>query len=250
MSLFYFENEKKKYTKHALYNCWILAHKTDIPTWSQKKDLNLYMQIKQVEFTNYKNEVTKKSQIYLHHTAGGPSAENVFKFWQSDATPVATCVSISRDGQIVQGFPSEKWAYHLGLSNQMFANNKMPYINLDKISIGIEICAWGPLTKKGDKFYNYVNGIVPANEVSELKTPFKGKIHYHKYTTAQIESTRQLLLHWHKKYGIPITYDPAIWEINKNALSGKPGLYTHVSVRQDKSDVFPQEELIEMLLSL
>ena len=34
------------------------------------------MNIKQVDFTNYKNEVTPKSQIYLHHTAGGPNAEN------------------------------------------------------------------------------------------------------------------------------------------------------------------------------
>jgi N-acetyl-anhydromuramyl-L-alanine amidase AmpD len=208
------------------------------------------MQIKQVEFTNYKNEVTKKSQIYLHHTAGGPNAENVFKFWQADATPVATCVAISQSGQIVQGFPSEKWAYHLGLTNQAFANNKMPYVNLDKISIGIELCAWGPLTKKGDKFYNYVNGVVSPSEVATLEKPFKGSVYYHKYTAAQIESTRQLLLHWHNKYGIPIKYNPAIWDISKDALAGKPGLYSHVSVRQDKSDVFPQEELIKMLLSL
>jgi N-acetyl-anhydromuramyl-L-alanine amidase AmpD len=208
------------------------------------------MNIKQVEFTNYKNEVTPKSQIYLHHTAGGPSADNVFKFWQADATPVATCVAISRNGQIVQGFPSSKWAYHLGLTNQMFANNKLPYINLDRISIGVELCAWGPLTKKGDKFYNYVNGEVPQGEVVTLAEPFRGSVHYHKYTTSQIESLRQLLLLWNEKYNIPIKYNPAMWAVNKDALAGKPGVYSHVSVRADKSDVFPQSELIEMLLSL
>ena len=208
------------------------------------------MNIKQVEFTNYKNEVTPKSQIYLHHTAGGPSADNVFKFWQADATPVATCVAISQNGQIVQGFPSSKWAYHLGLTNQMFANNKLPYINLDRISIGVELCAWGPLTKKGDKFYNYVNGEVPQNEVAVLGEPFRGSIYYHKYTPGQIESLRQLLLLWHEKYNIPIKYNPAMWSVSKDALAGKTGLYAHVSVRADKSDVFPQSELIEMLLSL
>ena len=208
------------------------------------------MNIKQVEFTNYKNEVTPKSQIYLHHTAGGPSADNVFKFWQADATPVATCVAISRNGQIVQGFPSSKWAYHLGLTNQMFANNKLPYINLDRISIGVELCAWGPLTKKGDKFYNYVNGEVPQDEVATLAEPFRGSVHYHKYTTSQIESLRQLLLLWNEKYNIPIKYNPAMWSVSKDALAGKPGLYSHVSVRSDKSDVFPQSELIEILLYL
>lgn len=208
------------------------------------------MNIKQVDFTNYKNEVTTKIQIYLHHTAGGPNAENVFKYWQSDATPVATCVVIARDGQIVQGFPSEKWAYHLGLTNQIFANNKIPYRNLDKNSIGIEICAWGGLTKNGSKYYNYVNGEVPQSEVSELTTEFKGYKYYHKYTDEQINSIKMLLLLWHDKYNIPIVYNESMWAICKDALQGKPGLYTHVSVRNDKSDTFPQKELIAMLKSL
>lgn len=208
------------------------------------------MNIKQVPFTNYKNEVTAKTQIYLHHTAGGPSAENVFKFWQADATPVATCVAISRDGQIVQGFPSEKWAFHLGLSNSHFANMGLSYQNLDRSSIGVELCAWGPLKKIGDKFYNYVNKEVPASEVATLDRPFKGSLHYHKYTDEQINSLNELLVRWGAKYDIPLEYNSKIWEVSKDALSGKPGLYTHVSVRPDKSDVFPQSELIKMLLSL
>lgn len=208
------------------------------------------MNIKQVEFTNYKNEVTPKSQIYLHHTAGGPNAENVFKYWQSDATPVATCIVIGQDGQIVQGFPSAKWAYHLGLTNQTFANNKLPFKNLDRSSIGIELCAWGGLTKKGDKFYNYVNGEVPQSEVAELQTEFKGYKYYHKYTDAQIEAVKHLLVLWHDKYNIPLAYNENMWAVCKDALEGKPGVYTHVSVRNDKSDMFPQKELIEMLKSL
>ena len=69
----------------------------------------------------------------------------------------------------------------MGLTNQTFANNKLPFKNLDRTSIGIELCAWGGLTKKGDKFYNYVNGVVPQSEVAELQTEFKGYKYYHKY---------------------------------------------------------------------
>ena len=40
------------------------------------------------------------------------------------------------------------------------------------------------------------------------------------------------------------------WNISSNALSGKNGIYTHVSYREDKSDMHPQAELIAMLQSL
>jgi hypothetical protein len=41
-----------------------------------------------------------------------------------------------------------------------------------------------------------------------------------------------------------------MWDVSKNALSGKPGIYTHVSYRKDKSDCVPQPELITALQSL
>jgi hypothetical protein len=41
-----------------------------------------------------------------------------------------------------------------------------------------------------------------------------------------------------------------MWEVNKDAMSGKAGVWAHVSCRKDKVDVFPQPELIDMLKSL
>ena len=38
--------------------------------------------------------------------------------------------------------------------------------------------------------------------------------------------------------------------LNSAALTGKPGLWTHVNFRGDKSDCHPQPQLIEMLISL
>lgn len=209
------------------------------------------MNIRQINFfNNYKNVVTPKNQVYLHHTAGADNAEQVFKYWQSDATPVATCVVIGRDGQIVQGFPSEKWAFHLGLSNKHFAAMGVPYRNLDERSIGVELCAWGQLTSKDGKFYNYVGGVVPADQVCTLSEPFRGYVHYHKYTQAQIDSVKELLLRWHAKYGIPLGYNENMWDVNKDAMGGVSGVWAHVSVRKDKVDVYPDPDLIEMLKSL
>lgn len=197
-----------------------------------------------------------KNQIYLHHTAGNADAKNVFHGWKNDVGLIGTCVSISGkgkniiDGEIVQGFSSKFWAYHLGVKTKYFQAMKLPYKELDKISIGIEICNWGQLTLKNGKFYNYVNREIAANEVCELVTPHRGYKYYHNYTDAQIESTRQLLLYWGELYNIPLTYNEDIWNLTPRAYKGEAGVFTHNSVRPDKVDVYPHPKLIEMLKSL
>jgi N-acetyl-anhydromuramyl-L-alanine amidase AmpD len=204
----------------------------------------------------YKKEF-KKTQIYLHHTAGNPDGKAVFRWWTQDKQGrIATCVSISgkgkntNDGEIIQGYSSKFWAYHLGAKSKFFAAMGLPYKELDKISIGVEICNWGQLTKRGDKFYNYVKGEVPANEVCELEKPYKGYKYYHNYTDAQIESTKQLLLYWGKFYDIPLDYNEDIWDLTPRAYKGEAGIFTHNSVRPDKVDIYPHPKMIEMLKSL
>ena len=218
--------------------------------------------IKQVPLreSQYIKEEIKKTQIVLHHTAGNSSGVGTIKMWDmDDRGRIATCVTISgkgqskdtHDGEICQAFSSKYWAYHLGIKPDVFRANALPYKSIDPVSIGIEICSWGPLDKKGDKFYNYVNREVPADQVTELATPYKGHKYYHRYTDAQIESVRQLLVYWNKVYGIPLTYNEKdMWAVSKNALSAVSGVYTHNSYRKDKSDIHPCPRMIAMLKSL
>lgn len=216
------------------------------------------MNLKQVQFpaTQYMAEEHPKAQIYLHHTAGNASGEQVFTGWASNSERIATCVSISGpgsnsvDGQIVQGFSSKHWAYHLGLKESTFHKFNVPYKSLDKISIGIEVCNWGQLTLKDGKFYNYVNREIPANQVCELAQPHRGFKYYHNYSDAQIESVKELLLLWKDKFGIPLTYNEDIWDVTPRALRGEKGVFTHNSVRLDKVDMYPHPKLVEMLKSL
>lgn len=216
------------------------------------------MNIKQVAFpeSQYIKEEHPKKQIYLHHTAGNASGENVFQGWAGNKERIATCVSISGkgsntvDGQIIQGFSSKYWAYHLGLKESTFQSVGVPYQSLDKISIGIEICNWGQLTEKNGKFYNYVNKVVPADEVIKLDKPYKKHQFFHNYTDAQIASVKDLLLLWNNKYGIPLDYNEDIWDITPRALKGEKGVFTHNSVRRDKVDIYPHPKMIEMLKSL
>lgn len=204
------------------------------------------MNLKQYPFNNYIREKSDKKRIVLHHTAGGGKGEIVYQGWQADRTPVATCVAISRDGEIVQGYESEYWGYHLGLRASHFMGQK--YQNLDKSSIGIELCNWGPLTKKVGQYRNYVNGVVNSDDVIELE--YRGFKYWQKYTDEQIESTRLLLIHWRDKYDIPLTYNEDIWSHNKRAMAGESGVFVHGSFRPDKADVYPYPPLVEMLLGL
>ena len=105
-------------------------------------------------------------------------------------------------------------------------------------------------TKKGDKFYNYVNGEVPSDEVCELTETFRGYKYYHNYTDAQIESVRQLLLYWGKVYKIPLDYNEDIFTLTPRAYKGEKGIFTHNSVRPDKVDIYPHPKMIEMLKTL
>ena len=216
------------------------------------------MKIKHVNFSasQFLQQKYPKKQIYLHHTAGNSNAENVFKDWESNPERIGTCVVISGsgpgsvDGEIVQGFSSESWAFHLGLKESTFHKAGVRYKSLDKFSIGIEICNWGQLSEKNGKYYNYVNREVPSDQVCKLDKPFKGYQYFHNYTDAQIESVKNILLFWGEKYKIPLKYNSDIWDVSARALKGEPGVYTHNSVRTDKVDVYPHPKLIEMLKTL
>lgn len=190
----------------------------------------------------YIDESINKKSICLHHT-GGKTALSAKNTWIADPQPVATCVCIERDGKIVQYFPSDRWGFSLGLDT---AN----YRSVEKQTIAIEICSYGWLKKKNGRYYNAYNEEIDFNEVYEHNTLFRGVQYFHKYTDAQIESVRRLLKYWCEKYNISHNYTSAMWQLNSAARSGAAGIWTHVSYRADKTDCFPQPELVNMLKSL
>jgi len=217
--------------------------------------------IKQVPLkgSQYIKEETLKTQIVLHHTAGNASGVNTISMWDTDDRGrIATCVTISgpgakgtHDGEICQAFSSKYWAYHLGIKPEVFKAYKISYQSLDRIAIGIEICNWGPITLKDGKYYNYVNREIPADQVTKLDTPYKGHLFYHKYSDAQIQSVKDLLLYWKDIYKIDLTYNyDQMFTVNTKALKGENGLYSHNSYRKDKSDIYPCPRIIAMLKTL
>ena len=210
----------------------------------------------------YINESTAKKQVYLHHTVSPNNAQSVANYWESTQERVAVSILVAQDGTICQLYSSDKWAYHLGLSTDIFKQYNIPYQSLDRISIGIEILSLGALSMAANgKWYpaiwDSVNKKVAPNtkcgviqNVQQYEEGFRGYFGFERYTDEQIESVRQLLCYWNKTHNIPLDYNADMWDISPRALSGTAGIFTHVSVRKDKSDCHPQPELIEMLQNL
>lgn len=197
----------------------------------------------QLEPTQFIKQNTPKDKIFIHFTAGGPNAGNVIRYWGSDETRVATAFVIDGEtGQIHECFNPDFWSFHLGIKGTNGA--------LDKSSVGIEICAWGPLIKKGEKFYTYVNSEVPANQAYELSTPFRGYKYYHKVSDEQFRQLELLVDFLITEYNVPIqkNFDASWFEFNQELINKKtPGIWTHTNVRKDKCDMYPDQRLIDML---
>lgn len=211
---------------------------------------------------SFKQKETTKTQIFLHHTAGvqkadkGKSVVDTYNQRTQEKNPASTHAVIDKDGHIEYLFDDKFISYHAGTSS--------PYIS-NTIGLSVELMAYGCLTKKADgKFYNAYGGVIPLDQVALAvdingnPKPYKGYAYYHKYTPQQISATKTLIKHWASKHNIPIkwmgqkSFDnmfPAANTVSKDAIN-TPGLYTHNSVRTDKTDVFPQKELIEMLKTL
>jgi len=228
------------------------------------QDSSILSRIKLAEFPDnqYVKEETTKRQIYLHHTAGNSNPFNVVEDWSRSDERVATAFIIGgnpppgvsgwADGQIVQCFASKYWGYHLGIKSTAVPPNSATPTELHKMSIGIEICNWGWLNKlPSGKFVNYVGGTMKPEEVIDLGVPYRGYRFWHNYTDAQIQSTKELLQYLGTKYNIPLKYKgKEMFDLDPRAFAGDPGVWTHTSVRKDKSDLYPHPKMIAMLESL
>ncbi len=204
----------------------------------------------------YFKEETKKFQIYLHHTAGGHRADYQASYWAKDNLgKIGTAYIIGGkstrdgdakfDGKIYRAFEDKFWAYHLGLKTSQ-------NLALNKGSVGIEICNYGPLKFTGGSYLTYVKSAVPNTDMYQVESTFRGFDYYHKYTDAQLASTKELLIDIANRHSIPIQKKWSFkdFSLSNRALNGEPGLWTHCQVRGDKFDCHPQPELIDMLNSL
>jgi len=206
----------------------------------------------------YVDTITNKEYIFLHHTAGWNNPYKVIDSWGRDTRGrIATEFVIggqkidtgdaTYDGDIVQAFPEGYYAYHLGNNGSSFMHSH---------SVGIELCNFGYL-KNGK---TYVGTQAKLEQICVLDEAFRGYLEWQRYSDAQLESLQQLLEFIANRDNIDLREGLPTWirkegvkafDFKEDAYYGKiKGLLTHTNTRTDKTDCFPQQELIDMLLSL
>ena len=206
----------------------------------------------------YKAGPINAEWLFLHHTAGWHNPYNVIKQWDADKNgPISTEFVLGGpsckgnddkyDGILAQAFPAGNWGYHLGKNG----SQKM-HIN----SVGIEVCNFGYI-KDGK---TYAGASVDPSQIVTLPEAFRGHKTWHRYSDKQIEVLKKWILFIAERDGIDVRAGlPALvkekgaaaFEFNEDAYYGKvKGLWTHTNTRKDKFDMFPQPELLDMLISL
>lgn len=205
----------------------------------------------------YVNQKTKKEWAFLHHTAGWDDPKKTIDAWARDKRgPVATefvlggqnikTVNKSNDGLLVQAFPTGHYGWHLGTGSK----------KLHTGSVGIEICNFGQL-KDGK---TYVGTVAHETQIVKLAKPFRGYQTWHKYSDSQISVLKNWILFIAERDDIDVRKGlielihkkgaDAFDHFDLSLVEKTRGLWTHTNVRKDKFDLFPQPELIDMLLSI
>jgi len=226
---------------------------------SENKNQAKGLEIKQhfLPIGEYKSQKTKKEWVFLHHTAGWENPIKTIDAWANDkrgaiATEfvlggqnIRTCDK-TYDGVMVQAFPTGHYAWHLGTGS-----NK-----LHSCSVGLEVCNFGQL-KDGK---TYVGTVAHQAQIVKLAKPFRGHQFWHKYSDLQITGIKDWLLFIADRDDIDIRKGlvelihkkgaDAFDHFDLSLVEKTRGLWTHTNVRKDKVDMFPQPELIDMLLTL
>ena len=206
----------------------------------------------------YKNGPTNKEYVFLHHTAGWHNPFRTIDHWGRDSRgAVATEFVLGGqsvkgndnkyDGKMVQAFPEGAYGWHLGKNGSQHMHTH---------SVGIEVNNFGYIVNGK----TYAGTRVEESQIVTLKEPFRNHKTWHKYSDKQIEAIRLWLLWIAERDNIDIREGlPSLikekgakaFDFNPDAYYGKvKGTWTHTNTRKDKFDMFPQEELLEMLITL
>jgi hypothetical protein len=206
----------------------------------------------------YKDGPTPKEYLFLHHTAGWHNPYKTVDGWAKDNRgTIATEFVLGGcsvkgnddryDGELVQCVPEGGYGWHLGKNGSQHMHTH---------SVAVEICNFS-YAKNGK---TYVGTPIADDQMVTLAQPFRGFSQWHAYSDKQLETLKAFILWIAERDSIDVR-DGLVSEIKKNGIQafeynadayyGKiKGMWTHANIRKDKFDLFPQPNLIDMLLSL
>lgn len=206
-----------------------------LPSQSQKFEKNRY----RLGEDQFLPERHRKDLIVLHFTAG-TSCESAYRTWAGNPDRIATAYGVDPDGAIVEFFPPEFWAFHLGVKGTR---------RHDQRSIGIEIANVGPLklSPEDPKQLNWWpkdwgTRFCHLDEAERYcRARFRGIDYFAAMPVAQQEAVGLLVRHLCERFSIPAiaSAEARRGEFNPAHFDNYSGVATHSNFRRDKWDVGP-----------
>ena len=210
------------------------------------------------------------TQIYLHHTAGGQRSDRGEKTVSTfNKRKASTNTIIDASGHIEYVVPWDHRAYGQGVEGSKIYYNT--------IGTSTEIQALGYFKWRGDlngtkndkgEYWIRLGSVDENGKRSVTKIPlsegaspvdfdlkditYKTYKIFQKYTQPQVNSCIQWIKNEMQTYNIKWHFDKEAYKemfpkkgtLSKKATSGVPGVYSHNSVKKDKSDIYPDKALI------
>jgi len=201
---------------------------------------------------------TSKEYLFLHHTAGWNNPYKTVDDWATDNRGTIGTEFVlggksvkgnndRYDGELVQCIPEGGYAWHLGDNGSRYMHSH---------SVGIEICNFS----YAENERTYVGTKIAPDQIMTLAKSFRGHKQWHAYSDKQIENLRLFILWIAERDSIDVRaglvaeikkHGASAFEFNQDAYDGKiKGMWTHTNTRRDKYDLFPQPNLMDMLVSL
>jgi hypothetical protein len=205
----------------------------------------------------YMDSKTDKHWLVLHHTAGWHSPIGTINGWaKDDRGMVGTEFVLGGqsirgneniyDGYLAQAFPTGCYGWHLGIGNSELHRN----------SVGIEICNFGQVVDG----VTWAGQPVVSTQVVDIKKQFRGFRYWHRYSDAQLRVLKELIYFIANRDNIDVRKGLPELVKDKGAsafdmcsvpmVTKTKGLWTHTNVIKTKVDCFPQQELLDLLISL
>jgi len=228
----------------------------------------------------------KVNKIVLHWTAGGGSYSGAFNTWNNGNKKNPTGYHIAtpwllespvRSNSKAKSFDSDVDLYRF-YDDVKYYTTHASNSKIDWCSTSIEICNYGPLTKRGNTYYTYMKNIKTGALYPFLKgnkylndyvydhygtwgDTFLGKKYFQKLTDKQLIKLKEWILAMADLHDIDVNASkPSGGYTKENFFDNTPrqakdpnasGIFMHIHYKTEgKWDLPPQPELIDMLNSL
>jgi hypothetical protein len=206
----------------------------------------------------YLEGTTNKEYLFLHHTAGWNNPYRTIDHWARDNRgQIATEFVLggqsirgndnTYDGKLLQCIPEGGYGWHLG-------KNGLQRMHTHSVAIEVNNFGW---LRDGK---TYVGTQADESQIVTLDEPFRGFKQWHRYSDRQIEVLHKWILYIAERDNIDVRkglveqvkkHGAKGFEFNEDAYYGRvKGMWTHTNTLKGKFDMFPQPELLDMLLSL